>query len=543
MAISDYWNEFQKYSDSETARVKSGVTPVLSDNTATFNNPILGEYSYKPDDIPPNYTSPSAVGSAAIIGIDKMVNPEYGYYDVNGQGPTSENIPPPALFDRSGALYTEPASNQQVATSQPNQPTETVSPNQKVVVPPSQLIQQQNKTGIVVDPGIETVRMQVNNRMSGVGDQATGNIEAPPEMPVVKTLTQQLEDTGKRISMDQNKIPKWNESDSFNYGLINFGLNLLSGNDLATSLNAASNKFSQMYGEEKRTIWAEDLRRQGFDETEIQQYIKTGNSKDLTDPMEKKSKILQYNLQTAQLDKSLYENSPEMRKYAANVESWKNKMEVAKYQDDKAYKQAQFGLEQARLALSRQELADKRAEREAKKAEATGKFNLGYDKARNQFTRAKQELTNYQKTLQEVGPMTKTGVVGDVYDAATIEAVFSGNQIKETLARKLNPATAHLVTAERGFLAPLLRKDSGAAISHGEWKTTGEIYFPRPGDSPEKVRRKENSRAVALLAMDPDASSDLKSVVDAYTNGQISEIRYNQGRVSFYDGKGWRSVQ
>lgn len=52
--------------------------------------------------------------------------------------------------------------------------------------------------------------------------------------------------------------------------------------------------------------------------------------------------------------------------------------------------------------------------------------------------------------------------------------------------------------AEREFIAAILRYDSGAAIPPEEFVTQGQIYFPRPGDTPQVLRQKAEARRVAI---------------------------------------------
>jgi hypothetical protein len=51
------------------------------------------------------------------------------------------------------------------------------------------------------------------------------------------------------------------------------------------------------------------------------------------------------------------------------------------------------------------------------------------------------------------------------------------------------------------FLAAILRKESGAAISIPERNEYGKMYLPRPGDGPEVLAQKEASRQRALDAI------------------------------------------
>ena len=55
--------------------------------------------------------------------------------------------------------------------------------------------------------------------------------------------------------------------------------------------------------------------------------------------------------------------------------------------------------------------------------------------------------------------------------------------------------------AGREFLAAILRKDTGAAITAEETARYGQTYLPRPGDSPQVLEQKKQSRRRALDAI------------------------------------------
>lgn len=173
-----------------------------------------------------------------------------------------------------------------------------------------------------------------------------------PEMPSMKEVVgeqQSLE--AKRVAFDQNKIPNWYDSQAFSMGMISFGLNLLSGNDLATSFNQAGSVFEKGYGKEKRAAWAEDLRAQGYDEHEIQAYIESGDNKLLTDPNERKFREQQYQLGAAQLQKAQYESSPEYQEYQREEKRYDREFKEAQLTSQVNYQNASLGIQQAQLAM------------------------------------------------------------------------------------------------------------------------------------------------------------------------------------------------
>lgn len=55
--------------------------------------------------------------------------------------------------------------------------------------------------------------------------------------------------------------------------------------------------------------------------------------------------------------------------------------------------------------------------------------------------------------------------------------------------------------AGKEFLASILRKDTGAAVTPSEEQMYGDIFLPRPGDKPATLERKRTARALALEAI------------------------------------------
>ena len=55
--------------------------------------------------------------------------------------------------------------------------------------------------------------------------------------------------------------------------------------------------------------------------------------------------------------------------------------------------------------------------------------------------------------------------------------------------------------AQRAFLNALLRRESGAAISAGEYTSYGKEYFPQVGDTPAQIEAKRKHRADVIAAL------------------------------------------
>lgn len=365
----------------------------------------------------------------------------------------------------------------------------------------------------------------------------------PPKPGMVAKEAQDQQ--GKQVMFDMNKIPKWQDSKAINQGLLSFGLNLLSGNDWATSFNQAGAHFDKAYGREKREIWAQDLMEQGYDAHEIQSWLETGDHKALSDPMQKKMQQQQYALGQQQLSNALYEGSDEMRDWKAQREYHKDLQGARSLELQEMSTMANIQNQRANQEIARATLQMKKQAAAANASGDNEKFSAEKHKNTMYYLRGNQGLKNYNNMLESNGGQTynQQTLAGDFADAATIEAMFSGNQVMETGARRANPRLAEMIGAERAFLAPILRVESGAAISNMEWKTTGEQFFPRPGDSPQRIQQKSGLRELAVVAQNPNASSELKQAMEMYSTGALPGFRLVNGQAYVsQDGKNWAKV-
>lgn len=55
--------------------------------------------------------------------------------------------------------------------------------------------------------------------------------------------------------------------------------------------------------------------------------------------------------------------------------------------------------------------------------------------------------------------------------------------------------------AQRNFINAILRRESGAVISPGEFQNAALQYFPQPGDSPEVIAQKKRNRELTIGAL------------------------------------------
>jgi hypothetical protein len=70
------------------------------------------------------------------------------------------------------------------------------------------------------------------------------------------------------------------------------------------------------------------------------------------------------------------------------------------------------------------------------------------------------------------------------------------------------------------FLAAILRKDTGAAITAQEIEIYGQTYLPQPGDSPEALAQKKEARSRALRALQAPMRPEAAAAVSGAIGGE-----------------------
>lgn len=85
-------------------------------------------------------------------------------------------------------------------------------------------------------------------------------------------------------------------------------------------------------------------------------------------------------------------------------------------------------------------------------------------------------------------------------------ASLAGNGILNLAANpSLSENSQRAIQARRDFVNAVLRQESGAAISQGEFDNANRQYFPMPGDSAKTIAQKARTRETAILGFNKSA--------------------------------------
>jgi len=89
--------------------------------------------------------------------------------------------------------------------------------------------------------------------------------------------------------------------------------------------------------------------------------------------------------------------------------------------------------------------------------------------------------------------------------------------------------------SQRNFVNALLRRESGAAISEGEFESANQQYFSQPGDSAQVAAQKRANRAVAIAGLQAEAGDT--AIGDIYSRlgnlAPVSRVEQSQSQVDF----------
>lgn len=168
------------------------------------------------------------------------------------------------------------------------------------------------------------------------------------------------------------------------------------------------------------------------------------------------------------------------------------------------YQQAQLGIEQQKLGMEQQKLQNELS---------GGKLTDAQGNATAFGMRAKE--SNALLSQLEQGGTKNTGILRSTAAGIVGATPFIGEKLEQGVSNAMNtlpsflggPNAAQQATdqARRNFVTAVLRKESGAAISPGEFATESLKYFPQPGDDDSVIRQKQHARETAIKALEVQA--------------------------------------
>jgi len=359
-------------------------------------------------------------------------------------------------------------------------------------------------TGPVDDDQINDLKLRNKNKSEGKGG-ATGKVTPETDKPKSASLEEEgaLGGAASRVVSEEETSRPWHQSPAFFAAMLRFGLGMASGEDWETAVGHAAGGYKDVYDKTKRQDMMEELLADGYSKASIMQWAQTGDESDLY------------------RDDRFTQDSDDLGYYQVN--SYTGKKEYLRYHDDIAYKKAQAA----------------KANSESK---GGGKFSEGDKTAYNYYNRAHladRNLTNFYKSNPSYFEDNK-GFMSGMQDAAIRAAVLKGGQIPEHIAGFVDPKLVELINIERNLVTPLLRRESGAAISESEWKTYGSQLFPRVNDSPEELERKRRYRQITVQGLKAGYDLEMKHAIEGLNSGVYKDMQTDPetGRVIVQDYEG-----
>lgn len=368
---------------------------------------------------------------------------------------------------------------------------------------------------IAPDPGMDpagNLAAKNANISAGAGN-IHGQVKPAPDTSLADARAAIFKDLGQQVSFDNEELEPWYESPTFYRGLISFGLNLLSGNDLGASFNQAGQYYDQERGREKRGQWRDDLIEAGYNPTEIEAYIESGDNKLLTDPMERQKQLMDMEAGKLGLDKARWEASHRDEDRQREID--KEKREEAR---------------QARKdTLSEQLTLSSIAENEAQRKKALGLVATGGELGSGDLSQSPSKRTEAVEKNQYFWEQGRDGLMlydqykeaegddktffDDMVKRANISEYTVQNSNMDQLLSMVNPEDRARLTSQMAVALPILRKESGASIAASEYRTKLGILFGLRGESPEAQHIKDVNRVLGVERLNPNRSMKAKTAM------------------------------
>jgi hypothetical protein len=119
-----------------------------------------------------------------------------------------------------------------------------------------------------------------------------------------------------------------------------------------------------------------------------------------------------------------------------------------------------------------------------------------------------------------------------------------GNAASAGLNFIASPQQQQVEQAQRDFINAVLRRESGAAISEGEFANARRQYFAAPGDSPQVLRQKAANRLAAIKGFQAELGDALAPNFDSIVGGARAARRGpGSGRASDAGSPANRTVE
>lgn len=232
-------------------------------------------------------------------------------------------------------------------------------------------------------------------------------------------------------------------------------------------------------------------------------------------------------------------------------QQWKAKgydLDVAKFGEIVRNNKTQNGIAAGNLGVARQRLAYDQSQPKGQVVQSddgpvlvdprtgTGKVITGPDGQR--LAGVTKPLNNEQSNALLFGSRMKTAdkVLEQLSSEGTTTSIPGSRLpiIGSGITALSSDNRQMLDQAKRDFMTAVLRRESGAAISDGEFGTADKQYFPQPGDGPRVIAQKAANRKLAIQGVlqavpekqrgalsTPDTpTGDIHAQADAILRGQ-----------------------
>lgn len=129
------------------------------------------------------------------------------------------------------------------------------------------------------------------------------------------------------------------------------------------------------------------------------------------------------------------------------------------------------------------------------------------------LTEGQAKANLFGTRMQEADRIINDFAAKGITAPSVAQQLTGGNGISGSVATAAaTPQQQQIDQAQRDFINAVLRRESGAAISPGEFDSARKQYFVQPGDSPAVISQKARNRAIATQGMLAEVPDDKRGI-------------------------------
>lgn len=327
---------------------------------------------------------------------------------------------------------------------------------------------------------------------------------SPTKSRAQKEADEQEEEDNAPAGLSSTEM--WGEA------LFNFGINLLQGKPIGAAFAQGALSYFDAEKRSNRMGERTELKKQGYTKQSIEAYINSGKESDL-----KRDKYTEREMDVAQeyaLADRYQQRGRETALYDAETKAMADEVfdreayndRLGRYEEQLSaanipqyLREEYYKTGDPKFIYQVVEATEKAKNQAASKGKSLTESQV---KSLAWGITAQNALTRFDNHYAEHGSgFDSKNMWTELMDDFSADQKLTHSQVSSWVARRFGPEAARQMDYEMQFITPVLRQESGAAISIGEWMSNSNMYFPRSGNTEQQLKDKQDLRLNKIIEM------------------------------------------